>query len=291
MNPELMAFLFHLRLHYQFLILSGAFLSGAVFSGVRIGPRLWIGFLSVHILLFGGVTVYSRIGTRIPGPSADCARPPPLAPWTLPASWLTQFLRIGPDLARFPTRGRGLRGVHALLLGLQPSRHPVEGTAIAQPGRHRREHGRVRLPAGISARGTRCGTPACSGRFLGVACLIVSLFPMSQVYQVGEDLLCSDMTFTARFGLRGQAIYALFPCGVAILAGALATRTRVGRGLRAAGRGFGLGVWRVRIVIADGTGEYGRVMAVKYIASGLFSAFLVAVLWIQGMGRLGAIPG
>jgi hypothetical protein len=130
-------------------------------------------------------------------------------------------------------------------------------------------------------------TPAMLAGSLGVACLIVSLFPMSQVYQVGEDLLRKDMTFTARFGLRGvKSVYALlFPCGVAILAGAFAALdARLGAAFALLGAASGLGVWRVVRDLRMEPGEYGRVMAVKYAASGLFSAFLVAVLWMQGLG-------
>ena len=116
---------------------------------------------------------------------------------------------------------------------------------------------------------------------------------MSQVYQVGEDLLSSDMTFTARFGLRGvKLIYALlFPCGVAILAAAFsALDPRLGAAFALLGAVSGLGVWSVIRDLRMDPGEYGRVMAVKYVASGLFSAFLAAVLWMQGMGWMGTMP-
>ena len=140
---------------------------------------------------------------------------------------------------------------------------------------------------------TRLLRPLLAGA-LGVACLIVSLFPMSQVYQVGEDMLRNDMTFTARFGLRGvKFIYALlFPCGVAILAGAFATLdVRLGAAFALLGAASGLGVWRVIRDLRMDPGEYGRVMAVKYVASGLFSAFLVAVLCMQGLGWMSQARG
>lgn len=298
MNPELKAFLSHLRLHYQFLILSGAFLSGAVFAVGTDRSELWIGFLSVHILLFGGVTVYNSYWDKDTGPIGGLRAPPPLAPWTLPASWLAQFL--------------------GLALALRVSLHAAAAYAASmlffwaysRPGI--RWKGRPLLSlAAIGANTGVCGfllgylhggraavtpaaavTPEAAAGSIGVACLIVSLFPMSQVYQVGEDLLRKDMTFTARYGLRGvKLIYALlFPCGVAILAAAFCVLDpRLGAAFALLGAASGLGVWRVIRDLKMDPGEYGRVMAVKYVASGLFSAFLLAVLWMQGMGWMG--PG
>src|ERR687893_675251 len=96
-GTEFVAFRVHLRLHYQFFILSGAFLAGSVFAGGP-GTSFPVQFLSVHVLLFGGVTVYNSYWDRDEGPIGGLKRPPPLAPWTLPASWLLQCLGLGLSL-------------------------------------------------------------------------------------------------------------------------------------------------------------------------------------------------
>src|SRR5688572_19343064 len=117
---------------------------------------------------------------------------------------------------------------------------------------------------------------------------------MSQVYQVGGDLLRNDMTFTACCGLRGvKLIYALlFPCGMAVLAGAFASLDAcLGSAFVLLGAASGLGVWRVIRGLRMDPDEYGRVMAVKYVASGLFSAFLVSVLFMQGLGWISRARG
>jgi 1,4-dihydroxy-2-naphthoate octaprenyltransferase len=294
MNPEIKAFLSHLRLHYQFLILSGAFLSGAVFAGGTVRSDLWIGFFSVHVFLFGGATVYNSYWDKDTGPIGGLRAPPPLAPWTLAASWLTQF----PGLALALRVSRSAAAVYAVSMFCF--------WAYSRPGI--RLKGRPLLSLAAIGAGTGvCGfllgylhgesaavTPAALAGSIGVACLIVSLFPMSQVYQVREDLLRGDLTFTARFGLRGvKVIYALlFPCGVAILAAAFSMLDpRLGAAFALLGAFSGLWVWSVIRDLRMDPEEYGRVMAVKYVASALFSVFLAAVLWMRGMGWLGLKPG
>lgn len=294
MNPELKAFLSHLRLHYQFLILSGAFLSGAVFAGGADRTGLLIGFLSVHILLFGGVTVYNSYWDKDTGPIGGMRAPPPLAPWTLTASWLTQLLGLA-LAARVSAPAAAVYAVSMFFFWV------YSRPGIRWKGRPLLSLAAIGIGTGVcgfllgSLHGGRAAvTPAMLAGSLGVACLIVSLFPMSQVYQVDEDRLRGDMTFTARFGLRGvRLIYAMqFPCGVAILAGSFATLDpRLGAAFALLGSASGLGVWRVMRNLRMDPGEYGRVMAVKYVASGLFSVFLVAVLLMQGLGWISQARG
>lgn len=287
MKAELKAFFSHLRLHYQFLILSGAFLSGAVFAGGTDRAALLIGFLSVHVLLFGGVTVYNSYWDKDTGPIGGLRAPPPLAPWTLPASWLTQFLGLALALrVSAPAAAAYAASMFCFWIYSRPGIR-WKGRPLLSLAAIGASTGVCGFLLGYLHGGRTEVTPAAVAASLGVACLIVSLFPMSQVYQVGEDLLRSDMTFTARFGLPGvKLIYAvLFPCGVAILSAAFVELDpRLGAAFALLGAASGLGVWRVIRDLRMDPGEYGRVMAVKYVASGLFSAFLVAILWMQGMG-------
>ena len=112
---------------------------------------------------------------------------------------------------------------------------------------------------------------------------------MSQAFQVEEDLERKDMTFTARYGLAGvKRCYAiLFPAGVLILAAALASvDRRLGGVFLLLGAGSGAGVWRVVRDLRMAPGEYGRIMAVKYTASGLFLGFLALVLGLQWSGAI-----
>ena len=119
MNPELKAFLSHLGCITSSSSCPAPSSPARCSRPDRIRTELLIGFLSVHILLFGGVTVYNSYWDKDTGPIGGLRAPPPLAPWTLhrflayATCWDWPWRR-----ARLPPRGRGLCGLHVLLLGL-----------------------------------------------------------------------------------------------------------------------------------------------------------------------------
>jgi UbiA prenyltransferase family len=282
-GPEVIAFLVHLRLHYQFFILSGAFLAGAVFAG-GMHASFPAQFFAVHVLLFGGVTVYNSYWDRDEGPIGGLRRPPPLAGWTLPAAWVLQA------------------GGFAIAFGASPASPWIYAIAMvffwlySRPGI--RWKGRPWLSlAAIGVSTGLCGfllgyhhggagmpSPGAWLASVGAAAVILSLFPLSQIYQVGEDLSRRDMTFTARYGLAGVfRIYrACFAAGIAALAAAFGTlHASLGWLFLAVGSLAGVAVWRAIRGLRLEPESYGRVMAVKYAASGLFIAFLATVLALQ----------
>jgi hypothetical protein len=288
MPAEWKAFLSHLRLRYNFLILSGAFLSGAVFAGgVLRFQSFLVQFLSVHILLFGGVTVYNSYWDKDTGPIGGLRAPPPLAPWTLAASWLLQIA----GLLLAASVSAASAAVYAVSMG----------SFWLYSGPRWRWKGRPWLSLAVIGAGTGMGgfllgylcdgratvTPECLAAALGVSCLIASLFPLSQVYQVEEDLGRKDVTFAAKYGLPGvrRVFGALFPLGVVLLSASMAAfDARLGGSFLILGAASGLWVWRRMAGLRMAADEYGKVMAVKYVASGLFAVFLGAVLWMQGLG-------
>jgi hypothetical protein len=292
-GSETMAFLVHLRLHYQFLILSGAFLAGAVFAG-GIRPGFLVQFVSVHVLLFGGVTVYNSYWDRDEGPIGGLRRPPPLAPWTLPASWALQAA----GLALAALASAALAAVYLVSMlffwlysrpGVRWKGRPILslvaiGVSTGLCGFLLGYlHGGAFPPAAPSP-----DWPAVAAS-AGVALVIVSLFPLSQAYQVGEDTARRDVTFTARFGLEGvrRAFAVLFAGGIAALAAAFGARHGwLGWLFLGVGSLAGLGIWAALRGLRLAPDAYGRVMAVKYAASGLFVAFLSALLAMQSKGLL-----
>jgi hypothetical protein len=278
---EIKSFLSHLRLHYQFLILSGAFLSGAVLS-----PRLfWVPFfwqfLNVHILLFGAVTVYNSFWDKDHGPIGGIRHPKPLAPWTLPAAWFLQFLGLG--LALWNSLASGAVFAGSMLFFWCYSR-----PGIRWKGRPLLSLFAIGASTGLGgfllgywhSETVSLTWPIFLGAF-GVTGLIVSLFPMSQIYQVDEDLNRLDRTFVSRYGLAGMRyIYAtLFPIGIILLSiGFSHIDIRLGGCFLALGCLAGLWVWRVIRDLKMSAQEYDRVMWVKYLASGLFVLYLVGIL-------------
>lgn len=280
---EVLAFLIHLRLHYQIFILSGAFLAGSVFGGGT-HSAFPIQFLAVHVLLFGGVTVYNSYWDKDEGPIGGLRHPPPLAPWTLAASWILQAAGLLLAL-RASAVSPWVYGVSMLFFwlyscpGIRWKGRPIlslvaigvsTGVCGFLLGFLHGAPGRISGPAMAAAAGT--------------ACVILSLFPLSQIYQVGEDRSRGDITFTVRFGLKGvRGLFRiLFAAGIAALAGAFGTlHPWLGWLFLGVGSVAGISVWAAIRNLGMSPDSYGRVMAIKYSASGLFVAFLAAILWMQ----------
>src|SRR3989339_1428902 len=91
---ELKKFILHLRLNYNFFIISGAYLFGAVLS-----PQLnFFGFLlqffNVHILLFGGATAYNSYWDKDKGPIGGMKQPPLMRRWMHHTSLVLQFIGL-----------------------------------------------------------------------------------------------------------------------------------------------------------------------------------------------------
>lgn len=283
----------HLRLHYQFFILSGAFLCGAVFSGGPHGPAFAAQFLNIHVLLFGGVTVYNSYWDKDTGPIGGLRAPPPLAPWTLPASWVLQAL--GLLLCYRISVVASLAYVVAVIFFWMYSR-----PGIRWKGRPWLSLLAIGISTGVCGfllgylhDGRSAIPPAPLAASLGVACLIVSLFPMSQVYQVEEDAGRRDLTFAAKYGLSGvKRVYLwLFFPGILILALAFAVSQRaLALMFLPVGLIAGATVWLQVRKLRMAPEEYARVMRIKYAASGLFVVFLAAVLALQARGYFSSGP-
>jgi hypothetical protein len=106
---------------------------------------------------------------------------------------------------------------------------------------------------------------------------------------VGEDLARADRTFAARYGIAGVrlAYRVLFAAGIALLAAAFGLRHAwLGWLFLAVGSAAGVSIWLAIRGLEPSPAAYGRVMAVKYSASGLFVAFLAVLLGFQAAGRL-----
>lgn len=287
-GAEIRAFLIHLRLHYQFLILSGAFLAGAVFAGGAAASFI-AQFLAVHVLLFGGVTAYNSYWDRDEGPIGGLRAPPPLAPWTLPASWLLQAAGLAVAALASPASAAVYAG--SMLFFWLYSR-----PGIRWKGRPLLSLAAIGISTGVGGflLGYLHGGPRPLGAApllaaSGTAAVILSLFPLSQIYQVSEDSARRDLTFAARYGVAGVRLaYRLFfAAGIAALSAAFALlHAWLGILFLAVGAATGWGVWQAIRSVEPEPGAYGRVMAVKYTASGLFVAFLAVLLGLQAAGLL-----
>lgn len=286
LRHEVRAFLVHLRVHYQLLILSGGYLLGGLYAQTMRWPQFVLHFFTVHVLLNGGVTAYNSFWDEDEGPIGGIENPPKLAPWTHHAALLVQAL----GLPLIWSEGLVFVGLWLLTMAL----------SVAYSRKGPRFKGRPLLSLLCVGVGTGTNTfwmgyLAASGRPLdgpmllagaGVATLLLSLYPVSQIFQIEEDRRNGDITFAARFGLRG--VRRFFVIGYA--AGLIAVTATLHRVNPQAGLLFGVAgllggvvngaqLWR----LTGAEDEYRAVMRLKYGASLSFVGFIVATMaWLHG---------
>ncbi|MEM9113385.1 MAG: UbiA family prenyltransferase [Myxococcota bacterium] len=278
---ELVWFFVHLRWHYQIFILSGGFLLGALFQPRLDFGSLTIQFLSVHLLLNGGLTAYNSFYDEDEGPVGGLESPPPMRPWMLPASLGVQLVGAGVASLEGPV----FLALYGLTMGLSVlysaprfrwKGHPLLSLVAVGVGT-----GTNTFLMGYLSAGSLGLNPTVLIAALGVSAILLSLYPVSQVFQIEEDRARGDLTFAARYGLAGVrrfflACYLLgLPLTVALL---WTVRPWAALGLLLAG---GLGGIASHLTLGRLRGapdEYRIVMRLKLGASLSFVAFLVACL-------------
>ncbi|MEM7674897.1 MAG: UbiA family prenyltransferase [Myxococcota bacterium] len=282
---EVRHFLIHLRLHYQLLVLPGGYLLGALYSSRIDWTGFFVQFICVHVFLNGGVTAYNSFWDKDEGPIGGIKAPPPMTPWMHPASLIVQLAGL---VIAWPQG--------ALFVGLYVATMLLS-IAYSWPGLRWKGHPWLSLVSVGIGTGTNtflmgylaAGGPGLSARMVaaafGVALLLLSLYPVSQVFQIEEDLARGDTTFAAKYGLAGVVRWfsVTYPIGLTIACACLyPVRPMLAIALGLVGTaGFGLNTFQVRR-LTGAPDEYDRVMKLKYGASLSFVGFLVLCLvWIR----------
>jgi 1,4-dihydroxy-2-naphthoate octaprenyltransferase len=207
----------HLRLHFQ-LLLAPIFLWGFFLADGVLTRDFWLAFLAFHLFLYGGTTAYNSYYDRDEGPVGGLERPPPVNEWLLPFSLLMQA--IGALLA-------ALVNVPVLLVYLAIF---VLATAYSFPGV--RLKGRpltglltVALGQGVLAAlgGWLTAQPNLASvdvegwiGIIAVTLITTGFYPITQIYQVEEDLARGDLTFAAWAGPQRTFAFAIVLQGIAV---------------------------------------------------------------------------
>lgn len=284
---QIWAFVVHLRVHYQLLVLSGGYLLGGLFvTELSLQPFL-LHFFTVHILLNGGLTAYNSYWDDDEGPIGGIEHPPKMQPWMHPAA-------IGVQLLGLPLIwSEGLQFVALWLLTMALS------VAYSRKGPRWKAHPWLSLVSvgvgtgmntflmGYLAAGEAPVSGPIIGAALGVAVLLLSLYPVSQVFQMQEDRDRGDITFAARYGLAGVRRFFLicYPVGLLTASGSLYVvhpDAGVAFGLGGAGGGLvnGIQLWRLEGVAS----EYRAVMRLKYGAALCFVGFItLGLIWVHAV--------
>jgi hypothetical protein len=279
---RLAPFLIHLRLHYQFGILTAPFLCGALFAGSMSWGRFALQLVNVHALLFGGATAYNSYWDRDEGPIGGLRQPPRMQAWMHPAALGLQIvgfilaLDAGPAFATCYAVAAALFWLYSTPHARWKGRPLLSFVAIG---------GSTGLASLLMGRLAADPAPLHAPEWLAalaVSMVLASLYPVSQVYQLDQDRSRGDRTFALVYGMTGvrRAFRILYGAGGALLALALAWHGSVYlAGVFALSAAvIGVAIWRVLARLAGEPGEYDTVMRIKYATSVGFVVFLIAAI-------------
>lgn len=278
MLKEIKHFILHLRLHYQFFILSGGYLLGGLLADQMNTAQFWLQFINVHVLLFGGATAYNSYWDKDKGPIGGLKNPPEMTLWMHRVSLAFMFAGLLWSLTV------GL--IYSLIFALSLILFWLYSTPHA---RWKGKPVKSMLVIGIST-GTNSvimGVLAAGGEVslqivlgsIGAALILLSIYPVSQIFQGEEDKLRGDTTFYLEYGLSGikNCFLILFPAGLLIIFYSLYQSYSVPAIVFFA-TGLLSYLFMITLVLKlkGVTEEYEKVMGLKFFASLSFVLFLMA---------------
>lgn len=283
MRPrELLDFIIHLRPHYQVFVLAGGYWTGVLITRGADYARALSYFFVVHLLLFGGATAYNSYFDRDEGPIGGLEHPPKMTAWMHPASLTIQVPGLLLGAFELGASFAGVYAVSMLFFWLYSTPHArwkghpwLSVVAIGV------STGTNSVFMGHLASGGQLGHAAPLLAAPGVALVMLSMYPVSQVFQIADDQARGDRTFAVAFGLEGvRRFFAMtYPAGILLLAGAFSLRdARLAAVFAAVSL---VAFLRVRGELAAFRGqraEYRRIMRLKYATSFLFIGFLATAM-------------
>jgi len=276
------SFIVHFRLHYQVFILSGGYLFASLFLDELNAGMFWLQFINVAVLLFGTATVYNSWHDKDEGPIGGLKNPPPMQPWMRKLALWMQF--GGLLIAHYG----GIEFTYLYLISmvffwLYSTRrarwkgHPIKSLIAIGVST-----GTNSFWMGYFAAGGDQFSPEIIVAGIGTALVFLSLYPVSQIYQMRTDSVRGDRTFAIEFGIQGVKRFYTRSYYIGLLmAGIPLTILNWPLGIL-----FILaGVLTGRIVgskvgaLKGDAAEYNDVMKTKYITSLLFVAFILAAMF------------
>lgn len=213
------SYLLHLRLPFQ-LLLSPVYLWGVLLAGGSIGtPEFWLGYISLHLFLYGGTTAFNSYYDRDEGPIGGMLRPPKVDEGLLPFSLVVQALGLIPAaLVGWPFVIAWL----SLFLVFTAYSHPAvrlkssPAAALAAIGLGQGAIGFAlgwlagRAGATALVTGGLLSTEALVGA-ASTALIVTGLYLVTQCYQEEEDRSRGDRTMAVLVGARRSLQLALVP--------------------------------------------------------------------------------
>jgi 4-hydroxybenzoate polyprenyltransferase len=274
---EIYHFFLHLRLHYQFFLLSGGYLLGGLMAGQMDAGQFWLQFLNVHILLFGGATAYNSFWDKDEGPIGGLKNPPKMTRWMHSVSLLFMFAgwiwayQVG--TVYFLVYGFSL-----LLFWLYSTPHG------RWKGKPHLSLAAIALSTGLNS--VLLGATAAGGSLsvtlvlaaTGASLVLLSLYPISQIYQFDEDEKRGDITYASYYGINGVKrfyLYSYFMGLLVLSAGLYSLFPLPALLLFIIGLLSGVIICKIIVTLTGNPDEYRTVMRVKLLASLSFVIFLL----------------
>jgi 4-hydroxybenzoate polyprenyltransferase len=278
---QLLDFLIHFRLHYQLGILSGGYLLAGLFNPSPDWGTYWSQFINVHVILFGTATVYNSFWDKDEGAIGGLQQPPPMQSWMWWAGWILQLGGVFWAMT-VSWLYLGIYVFSAILFWLYSTplarwkSHPIKSLwAIAL------STGTNSFLLGYLASGHLHVSITAITVALGVALILVSMYPISQLFQVEEDRKRGDRTFAVVYGMKGvrwfyHGCYGLGLLGISYGLAGISTGMGITFGIAALiGGGFTSYIsWNLE----GRDDEYPMVMRIKYAASALFNLFIITMM-------------
>lgn len=274
---EIYHFILHLRLHYQLFLLSGGFLLGGLMAGTMDTYQFWMQFLNVHVLLFGGATAFNSYWDKDDGPIGGLKNPPKMTPWMHAASLIFMFagwgwsLRVGWDYF-------AVYGVSLILFWFYSTPH------ARWKGDPHLSLVAIALSTGFNS--VLLGAIAAGGAInsvlllsaLGASLVLLSLYPVSQLFQIKADIARGDHTFAGKYGTKGVTRFYVISYfgGLIMLSVSLSAQFFYpGLALFILGTISGVIIYRIIVSLKGTENDYRKVMNVKLLASLSFVIFLL----------------
>lgn len=272
-------FVLHLRWHYQLFILSGGFLLGAFLSSDLEMQSFIIQFLNIHLLLFGGATAYNSYWDKDEGSIGGLKHPPKMVPWMWGASLILQLIGLGIAIGE-GFLFVGIYGSSLLFFWLYSTplarwkSHPIKSLVAIGVSTGLNSVLMGYLAAGNSQLPFWVFVAA-----VGASLLLLSLYPISQIYQQDEDRKRGDQTFTLRYGKKGIERFFIggFATGLVLVALAMGqSHVMFSVLFGVIGLLILIAVYRILSSLDSTKDDYSKVMWVKYGTSLGFVCFLIA---------------
>ena len=281
---QLWHFVLHLRWHYQLFILSGGFLLGGLLSPDLQRTSFIIQFANVHLLLFGGATAYNSYWDKDEGPIGGLRRPPSMTQWMRVAALVFQMVGLmlaipqGSLYVSIYTLSIVFFWLYSTPLARWKSRPIKSLVAIGI------STGFNSVLLGYVAAGSVSPGSVVWIAALGVSFMLLSLYPLSQIYQQDEDLHRGDQTFALQYGpLAVKRFFTVaFFLGLVLVAIPMVTvHTRLAVIFGVIGIVVGI-IVRIRLNSLSASQEdYTKVMGIKYATSMAFVLFLLSALILK----------